>query len=181
MFYHCRFLALRNITLDGSKKLAVHLIQHLVVVSVSAIGIVGAVKLTNVTDQDDFNTAKSLRIASGALFVVMAIALLTFTVVDATVHAATQSPPRSTLVKTSFLILLDICLIVEALYRVWSSSTYSGFITGNVAIAVLVFVPEIVALLAILSVDFTDVLEPRMVWQQEQRYDIERVPVKMIN
>lgn len=172
---HNRCLQLRGIELDGSRMLAVHLLQHAIVAGVSGIGIAGAIIITNAKDLSDLNTAKNLRIASGALFAVIAVALIMITAVVAGAHAAQKGQDDSEQVgagapqvgrASAFLITLEVCLVVEAIYRIWSSATSEGFIVENTAIAVLIFLPEMVALLLISVVDFTKMLQPRLPCQK---------------
>ncbi|KAL1406622.1 hypothetical protein Q8F55_008328 [Vanrija albida] len=136
-------------------------VRHLVLVGISALGIVGAINEVNAVSDGDtsaYNTAKILRQASGGLFLAVSVlallAVLAVACLGRAAHSTVRVAPGA-----AVLFTMIAAMTVECVYRVWSASTTSGFVVKQTALDVLLVVPELVILIlfAVLSFDDGDV------------------------
>lgn len=136
--------------------------RHGLVAGISIIGIVGAVLQIVAVDNfnmSQFNTAKALRQASGALF--MAVSLWVM-VVPLLLLAKFNPLGVRKLAPTAVLCVSGTALMIESVYRVVSASSSSGWILSQQAVDVLLFMPEALVLILFVGLDFDDLADVRL-------------------
>lgn len=134
--------------------------HHLLMVVFSVIGIVGAVLQIIAIDKLDFalfDRAKSLRIASGALFisasawVIIAPPTFAFLFRDRIRRAGHRVALPA--------IMLTICgcsLMLESVYRVLAATKIDGFILEPYSVGVLLVLPEFIIIFVFIVFDLDD-------------------------
>ena len=183
-------MELRGRPLAGFRGFIFGLVEHMVLLTIMSIGIVGAVnEFKSGITSSELQHAKHERVASGVLFTIVVV-LLWLLIVYGAIKSSRQSsmcpinkypvaaypgappqflPPRPANHRTTvWLFMICICSFVEVIYRIWSSAKFSGWIIKEVAVDVLVFAPEAIAMLAVLCVDFTNLLDLTLVGQKRR-------------
>ncbi len=131
-------------------------VRHGIVLGISVLGIVGAVLQITALDSlnmAQFNAAKALRQASGALFMVVAAYLMLYPLILLLLYRPANV--KITL-PTATLVLCGAALMLESLYRVVAASVTSGWFLTQAALNVLLVMPELIVLLAFTLLDFDD-------------------------
>lgn len=136
-------------------------------VGISVIGIIGAVNESNDVssggDLSGMHTAKRLRQASGALFLVVIALFFLFTFYLLVFPANRDARPPRKAPTGAVMIVSLAALAVEAVYRIWSASSTTGFIVKQTALDVLVVMPELVVLLLFVLLNMDDMGDVRFV------------------
>ncbi|RSH93779.1 hypothetical protein EHS25_006427 [Saitozyma podzolica] len=164
---YIRYCALKARDLNGKTRLIIHLFGHIVFVGISVIGIIGAVNESNDVssggDLSGMNTAKRLRQASGALFllVIALFFVITFYLLLSSANRDAR-PPRKAPAGAVMIVSL-VALALEAVYRIWSASSTTGFIIKQTALDVLVVMPELVVLVLFVVLNMDDMGDVRFV------------------
>lgn len=164
---YIRYCALKARDLNGKTRLIIHLFGHIVFVGISVIGIIGAVNESNDVssggDLSGMNTAKRLRQASGALFllVIALFFVITFYLLLSSANRDAR-PPRKAPAGAVMIVSL-VALALEAVYRIWSASSPTGFIIKQTALDVLVVMPELVVLVLFVVLNMDDMGDVRFV------------------
>lgn len=166
--YRARYCALKALQLTGKTRTIIHLLRHVVFVGVSVIGIIGAVKQSNDVSNGDIagsTSAKRLRQASGALFllVIALFFVVTFYLLVSSADLDGRKPRKAP--TASVIIISLVALAVEAVYRIWSASSTTGFIIKQTALDVLVVMPEWVVLVLSVALNMDDMTDIRLVGQ----------------
>lgn len=150
--------------------------RHGIVAGISILGIVGAVLQIVAVDNFDmsqFNTAKALRQASGALF--MAVSL--WVMVGPFVLLFMYNPIGvRKLVPTVVICVSGTALMIESIYRVVSASSSSGWILSQQAVDVLLFMPEALVLLLFVGLDFDEMADVRLFGLREDEISTTPMP-----
>lgn len=132
-------------------------LRHLVLVVFSVIGVIGAVLqivAINKLDFDLFDTAKSLRIASGALFIFISSWVIVAPIGLVVLHW--NRLPCSTsnvLLATTIVVLCGCSLMLESVYRVLAATKIDGFILETYSVGVLLVLPESIVIVAFATFD----------------------------
>lgn len=140
---------------------------------ISVIGIIGAVnESTGVSSGDNLsgmNSAKHLRQASGALFllVIALFFIITFYLLLSPANRDARQPRKAPAGVVMIVSLL--ALAVEAVYRIWSASSTTGFIVKQTALDVLVVMPELVVLVLFVLLNMDDMGDVRFVSLGQRR------------
>lgn len=132
--------------------------------AVSIIGIIGAIQQSNATTAKAFSDAKDLRLASAVLFCVIVVLVTLVVVITAVRRVRRQGFLQSTVWP---LLLFVACASIETVYRVWSSVVYSGFITAEAAVGVLIFMPEAIFCLTWLLIDMDNINSVRWMFAKK--------------
>ncbi|RSH95858.1 hypothetical protein EHS25_000951 [Saitozyma podzolica] len=168
LVHWARYCALKAVQLTGRTRTIIHLLRHVVFVGVSVIGIIGAVKQSNDVSNGDISgstSAKRLRQASGALFllVIALFFVVTFYLLVSSANLDGRKPRKAP--TASVIIISLVALEVEAVYRIWSASSTTGFTIKETALDVLVVMPEWVVLVLSVELNMDDMTDIRLVGQ----------------
>ncbi|BEI92623.1 uncharacterized protein CcaverHIS019_0502510 [Cutaneotrichosporon cavernicola] len=138
------------------------IVHHMIVLGISVIGIVGAVMQITALDSlnmAQFDTAKSLRQASGALFMVVALYLMIYPFILLFLF---NPVGVNKALPTVILSLCGTAVMMESLYRVVGASVTSGWFLTQNALDVLLFMPEMIVLIAFTALDFDNLADVRL-------------------
>lgn len=142
------FCCMRGVSGEGHWVVA--LARHAVLVGISVLGIIGAVlQIVSVSkyDMKTFDKAKKLRQASGSLFCVVSVYAMT---VPFVVSVYKFKPGNTNTVSKPLPVTIfataGVCLLLESIYRVWSASEISGWITKQTGMDILLIMPELAIL-----------------------------------
>lgn len=135
----------KNIQLSKKKLYIMYASEHFLCLIISIFGVIGAILLTGASSANDIKQSRILRALSGGLFAALVLALMSITALHYTepqIKSTTNSKPKNKMLQMFILLLLQTCVLVEAIYRIWSAVKLQGFIAGSAAVPVLVFLPE---------------------------------------
>lgn len=155
------FCALRGISGEGHKVVA--WTRHGVVAFISVLGVIGAVlQITsaNARNVTQFATARKIRQASGGMFCAVGLHAMVSPVVISVLRWRPGNPNIRKPLPTLVFTVAGACLLVESIYRVWSASVTSGWITTEKAVDTLLVLPEYLALILLLLFDFDNFEKP---------------------
>ena len=146
----------RNIQLSKKNLYILYASEHLLCLVITILGIVGAIIFTGANSDNDIKQSRILKVISGGLFAALIISLLFLTIMHSTISqtktsaTAIISKPKHKRLQIFVLLFLQICLLVEAIYRIWSAIELQGFIIGGAAVPIFVFLPETLSVLTLL-------------------------------
>ncbi|WOO84072.1 uncharacterized protein LOC62_05G007595 [Vanrija pseudolonga] len=138
------FCTVRNLSIPGRTTKNMNRSRHWLLVVISTLGIVGAVlQITSISkgDKATFNTAKHLRLASGALFIALCFALIALTIVVALLPVL-RPEPVTKWPMIAVLVISTAGLMLESVYRVWAAAAPTGWATTQNAVDVMIVLPE---------------------------------------
>lgn len=138
-----------------------YMVQHFVLSGISLIGIIGAIHQSNATTNGDFTSAKYLRLVSGILFGIVVLIIVVMLILTVMYRHRLVYHGSTAQIGLTFwwLSFLTTCVGIETIYRIWSTTQYTGFIVKEAAIDVFIFLPELLGILAWLSVDANNLLQ----------------------
>lgn len=167
---------MKDVHLSYNTTLILYLSLYGILTAISAVGVIGQVKEIGSFDPSEIQLGKQLTASSGILFMVVVGFMMIFTILIAIIGPA---PMRSQFTQegvpckpgvkprmfasTIFLLLLQASLMVEAIFRLWSATDSNGFIRENAAIAVLVFLPETIAMIIAIFINFQEPVRPTLI------------------
>ncbi|CAK9781990.1 hypothetical protein CC85DRAFT_289254 [Cutaneotrichosporon oleaginosum] len=146
-------------------------IRHSVVLGISILGIVGAVLQITALDSlnlRQFDVAKALRQASGALFMVVSAHLM-LSPLGLLLMYNPIAVKRA--IPTAVISICGTALMLESLFRVVAASVTSGWFLTQNALNILLFMPEVVVLLAFTLLDMDDLRNVGLVSCTKHGYD----------
>ncbi|PWN31244.1 uncharacterized protein FA14DRAFT_182909 [Meira miltonrushii] len=150
----------RNIQMSKKSLYTLYASEHFLCLVVSIFGVVGAILLTGASSANDIKNSRILRALSGALFAALTLALMSVTALHYTepqFKLSSNNRTKHRMLQMCILLLLQTCVLVEAIYRIWSAVKLQGFIIGSAAVPVLVFLPETLSALVLLIVPLNKV------------------------
>lgn len=132
-------------------------LRHLVLVVFSVIGVIGAVLqivAINKLDFGLFDTAKCLRIASGALFIFISSWVIVAPIGLLVLYRQRlRCSTHKVVLPTALVILCGCALMLESIYRVLAAIKVDGFILKTYSVGVLLVLPEFIVIVAFIVFD----------------------------
>ncbi|EJT45463.1 hypothetical protein A1Q1_06079 [Trichosporon asahii var. asahii CBS 2479] len=135
----------------------------------SVIGVIGAVLqivAINKLDFDLFDTAKSLRIASGALFIFISTWVIVAPIGLVVLYRAKLC--SNVLLATTIVVLSGSALMLESVYRVLAATRIDGFILETYSVGVLLVLPEFIVIVAFIVFDLDNLSHITLYWPFEK-------------
>lgn len=127
-------------------------LRHLVLVAFSVIGVIGAVLQIVAINKLDFvlfDQAKSLRIASGALFIFISSWVIVAPIgLVVLYHDRLRCSAHNVLLPTMIVVSCGCALMLESVYRVLAATQIDGFILETYSVGVLLVLPEFIVIVA---------------------------------
>lgn len=135
-------------------------LRHVMLVAFSVIGIIGAVLqivAINKLDFKLFDTAKSLRIASGSLFIFISTWVILAPVgLVILCGDRLKCSTQNVVLPATLVILCGCALMLESVYRVLAATKIDGFILETYSVGVILVLPELLVIVIFIAFNFED-------------------------